>query len=416
MQNSFNGLEVKDLCASLEALRGSKERMLETLIHWSGVNSGSTNIAGIDEMAKLAMKRFSGIGFSALRMETSPIPVISSSGEESVIQRGPILHFSIRPEAEKRIMLAGHLDTVFPSTSAFQRAVMRDDGTLHGPGVADMKGGILVMAEGVSAFEASPWSKEVGLEIVLNSDEEVASHASSQYMENVAKSADAGFIFEPALADGTLAGARAGSGNYDVVVTGVSAHAGREFDKGRNAIVGAAKVIGALNALNGKRPDTTLNIGLVSGGTALNVVPDKAIVRLNVRARDTESLAWVDAAIRETVEQDFGEGVRAQLHGRIHRPAKPMTAGLASLFNTVRTAGSEIGIPIEWQTTGGCCDGNNLHRAGLPTVDTMGVRGAHIHSEEEYAVIESFEERARLFSLSMMMLASGAAPWPKEVQ
>lgn len=399
----------------LDTITGAQDEMLETLIAWSNVNSGSGNLEGLEAMADLASARFAKIGYEVTRIATAPVPMIGPNGEEGAIQRGPILHFSARRNARKRIMLAGHLDTVFPKTDSFQKTVLREDGTLHGPGVADMKGGILVMAEALACFERSGLAEDVGVEVVLNSDEEVASHASTPYMEQVAAGCDAGFVFEPSMPDGSLAGARAGSGNYDVVVTGRAAHAGREFDKGRNAIAGAARVVGALNALNGQRDAVTLNIGLISGGTALNVVPERAIVRLNVRARSPEDLAWIDAAIRETIESgDFGDDIKAALHGRIHRPAKPMTPQLESLFKTVRAAGAEIGSSISWAPTGGCCDGNNLARAGLPTVDTLGVRGAYIHSHEEYAVVESLEERARLTALTLMMLASGQAPWPKE--
>ncbi len=413
----FEGnVSLSALVSHLNALGGAKERILETLIGWSQINSGSGNLAGIERMTKVATGRFTALGYDVSRIETAPVPMITDNGDAQTLQRGPVLHFSARPDASRRIMLAGHLDTVFPESSAFQNAVVRDDGTLHGPGTADMKGGLLVMAEALAAFETSPLSADIGIDVVLNSDEEVASHASSSYMESAAAKADAGFVFEPALPDGTLAGARAGSGNYDVVIIGRAAHAGREFDKGRNAIIGAAKAIGVLNTLNGQRENVTFNLGLMKGGSALNVVPERAIVRLNVRARTPEDLSWADEAIRDMIEKaDLGVDIRAELHGRIHRPAKPMTPQLESLFKTVQVAGGELDVPVAWVSTGGCCDGNNMAAAGLPTVDTMGVRGAFIHSDQEYAVIDSFEERARLTALSLLLLASGEAPWPKEI-
>ncbi len=407
---------MSSLLGLLDPITGTRDKLLETLIAWSDINSGSGNIEGVEKIATLATGRFSELGYDVQRIETEPVAMIGPDGQEGTIQRGPILHFTARPNATRRIMLAGHLDTVFPVNDSFQKAVIRKDGTLHGPGTADMKGGLLVMAQALACFEQSGLADDIGIDVVLNSDEEVASYASSPYMEKVAAHCDAGFVFEPSMPDGSLAGARAGSGNYDVVVTGRAAHAGREFDKGRNAIAGAARVVGALNALNGQRDAVTLNIGLIAGGTALNVVPERAIVRLNVRARTPDDLAWVDSAIRETITSgDFGADITAQLHGRIHRPAKPMTPQLESLFETVRSAGGDLGVPVRWAATGGCCDGNNLARAGLPTVDTMGVRGAFIHSHDEYAVIDSFEERTRLTALSLLKLASGEAVWPKDI-
>lgn len=404
------------LKSHLSSISDAGNRILETLPVWSEVNSGSGNLEGLNKMAQITSEAFGALGYAPLRITTKPVPFIDDTGNLGTIERGPILHFTAREDAPRRIMLAGHIDTVFPKDSHFQKVVKRPDGTLHGPGVADMKGGILVMLEALRCLEASPFAENIGIDVVLNSDEEVASHASSAYMESIAAKADVGFVFEPALADGTLAGARAGSGNYDVVVTGRAAHAGREFDKGRNAIVGVAKVIGALNTLNGQRENVTFNLGLVNGGSALNVVPEKAIIRLNVRARTPEDLKWADTAIREIIEAGaFGEDLNVELHGRIHRPAKPMTRQLECLFNVVKAAGGMLDQRIAWVATGGCCDGNNLAAAGLPTVDTMGVRGAYIHSDQEYAVIDSFSERAELTALSLLMLASGEAAWPKEV-
>ena len=404
------------LLSKLDRLSQRGPGLVDELIVWSELNSGSDNLDGLNRMAKLADHKLSSLGFDVHRKPTAPIPVIDSAGREGQIQRGDIIHGRLRPSAKRRIMLAGHLDTVFPVDCDFQTCRKGEDGNLYGPGVADMKGGLLVMLEALACFEASELNEDIGFDVVINSDEEVGSYASSPYMESIAKDCDVGFVFEPAMTDGGFAGARAGSGNYVVSVTGRAAHAGREFDKGRNAIAGAARVVGALDALNGQREGVTLNVGLVQGGQALNVVPETATVRFNVRARKTEDLDWIDALIRETLEKgNFGPDISVRLHGKIHRPAKPMTTGLKNLFETVRSAGQMLDLPVVWKPTGGCCDGNNMARAGLPTVDTMGVRGAFIHSDREYMVMESLEERARLTALCLMMLASGEASWPKEV-
>jgi glutamate carboxypeptidase len=157
-------------------------------------------------------------------------------------------------------------------------------------------------------------------------------------------------------------------------------------------------------------------MGVIDGGVATNVVPDTCIVRINVRARKTKDLVWVDEQIRRVHrEAMIGDGIMAELHGGIHRPVKEMKGGTEELFNLVRKAGGELGIGIDWAPTGGCCDGNNLADAGLPNVDTLGVVGGKIHSDQEYAHPESFVPRAKLSLLIMSLLANGQAPWPQRL-
>ncbi|MEM8921493.1 MAG: M20/M25/M40 family metallo-hydrolase, partial [Pseudomonadota bacterium] len=181
------------LTSHLDAIGSADARIAETLTAWSNVNSGSGNLPGIERMADLATAAFGALNYDVRKLVSNPVASIDPAGREVMSPRGPMLHFSTRPNASKRIMLAGHLDTVFPETSAFQSVAKRPDGTLHGPGVADMKGGLLIMLEALKCFEASPFAADVGIDVVLNSDEEIASHASHEYMEKIATGADAGF-------------------------------------------------------------------------------------------------------------------------------------------------------------------------------------------------------------------------------
>lgn len=409
--------ETKDVLA---ALAGRGDAMKDTILAWSAINSGTGHLAGLERLAAEVIPRFEEAGFSAETLPPDEVTAIGPDGEERRIERGPVHLMTANPGANRRVLLTGHLDTVFPKESHFQKPVERGDGTLHGPGVADMKGGICVMLEAASAFLRSPLAKNVGLDVVLNSDEETGSHASAAVLHERALEADIGLVYEPALPDGTLAGARAGSGHYTFTVRGKAAHAGREFALGRNAILGAARLMQAIDALNGQRDGVTLNLGVIEGGQATNVVPDLCIVRMNIRARRTEDLDWVDAQIRRVVEdgladEGFGTGIGVHLHGGIHRPVKEMKGGTAALFEAVKRAGQGLGIGIDWKPTGGCCDGNNLAAAGLPNVDTLGVVGGKIHSDQEYAVTESFEPRAKLSALLLCLLASGEVAWPERV-
>jgi glutamate carboxypeptidase len=409
-----------DLLDALSALDDRAPAMREAVLDWSAINSGTGNLAGLERTAAAILPRFEAAGFEAATLPPAGVTEIDAKGRESRIERGPVHLLTANPRANRRVLMTGHLDTVFPEGSHFQEPVDRGDGTLHGPGVADMKGGVCVMLEAASAFLKTPYAEHLGIDVVLNSDEETGSHASAHVLHERALRADVGLVYEPALPDGTLAGARAGSGHYTFTLRGRAAHAGREFEMGRNAILGAARLMEAIDRLNGQRDGVTLNLGLISGGQATNVVPDLCIVRMNVRGRRTEDLAWVDAEIRRVTEEGnaeegFGDGIRAELHGGIHRPVKEMKGGTAALFEAVRRAGGDIGIGIDWKPTGGCCDGNNLAAAGLPNVDTLGVVGGKIHSDEEYAVLDSFVPRAKLSLLLLMLLASGEVAWPERL-
>ncbi|GGY53329.1 hydrolase [Parvularcula lutaonensis] len=409
-------MPTSDFDSILGSLDGLTEQMTDRTMRWSAINSGTANLEGLAQMADEVTAAFTEAGFEAERVPPAPVTEVNDKGDVVEIVRGEACVFRANPTANRRILMTGHLDTVFPKNSHFQTPVIRDDGTLHGPGVADMKGGICVMLEAARAFLNSPYADNIGIDVILNADEETGSHASAALLARMAKEADIGMVYEPALPDGTLAGARAGSGHYTFTVRGLAAHAGREFDKGKNAILGAARLMLAIDELNGVRDGATINIGVIDGGVATNVVPDTCVVRINVRARKTEDLNWVDAEIRRVHEEtDLGDGITAELHGGVHRPVKEMKGGTAELFQLVKKAGGDLGIGIDWAPTGGCCDGNNLADAGLPNVDTLGVVGGKIHSDQEYAHPESFVPRAKLSLLIMLLLASGKAPWPKRL-
>jgi glutamate carboxypeptidase len=223
-------------------------------------------------------------------------------------------------------------------------------------------------------------------------------------------------IYEPALSDGTLAGERKGSGSFHVVVKGKAAHAGRDFASGKNAVIGAADIARALHGLNGKHDGVTVNVAAISGGSPVNVVPDNAVVRLNVRIPTQAAGEWVLSEIERIVVAEpltDQHGLKVSLHGGFTRPPKPMDASQQALFQAVKEVGELLGQPIQWKPSGGNCEGNNLHAAGLPNIDTLGVLGGDIHSENEYAWPQSFVERAQLSALILMKLASGEIDAPR---
>ena len=389
--------------------RAEAEPMLDQVLAWTAVNSGSRNLAGLERMADLLADAFSALP-GILRLENpAPVEAVDGAGRTLEIQHGRHLHLSIRPTAPIQMLFTGHMDTVFGSDHAFQEARWLEDGVLNGPGAADMKGGIAVMLAALKAIEHAPNADRIGYEVVINSDEEVGSPASAALLAQAARGKAAALTYEPAaLPDGTLAGARPGSGNFAFVVRGRSAHAGRNPEDGRNALLAAAELALRLAAL--RREGLSVNPSRIEGGSPSNVVPDLAVLRVNLRPRTPEIEAEAARAIDEAVaEISTKHDVVIEASGGFGRPPKPLTSEAEALFNLVKQAGADLGQSIAWQPSGGVCDGNNIAACGVPVVDTMGVRGGKIHSMEEFLIAESLGERAALSALTILRLAEKAA-------
>ena len=391
------------------------QRMLELVEHWANINSASDNLEGLGQMDALLSDAFSPLGGQMKLIDLPPRQIIDSSGQ--VVQKplGRALSISKRPDAALRVFLGIHMDTVYGLDQAFQTTQRLGTSTLRGPGVADAKSGIVVMLVALEALERSDVADFMGWEVLINPDEELGSPGSTPLLIQCAKRNHLGFVFEPTLADGSLAGQRKGSGNFTVVVRGRSAHAGREFHLGSNAITATADVITQLDAINGRFEGLTINIAQVEGGGPLNMVPKLAICRLNVRYDDAEQEGIVQSKLEEIVRQlEERNSIRAEWHGGFTAPPKPLDEPTLHLLEHVAHCGRDLGINVTWRSTGGVCDGNRLAAAGLPNVDTMGVRGGNIHSPNEYLLIESLTERAKLAALLLMKLASGQVTWPKK--
>lgn len=402
-----------DISAELANLAGTRSKMTETLTSWCAVNSGSYNLDGLSEMRKVLAEAFAVLGGEVETVESTPHSLVTSSGE--VIERsvGDCIRVVKRPQAPIRVLLAGHMDTVFPPEAGFTSCQMIDDDTMNGPGAADMKGGLLVMLEALKTVEQSQYADQIGYEIIINADEEIGSHGSLDLIRQAAERAHFACVYEPALSDGTLAGARKGSGNFSVIFSGRAAHAGREHHLGRNALVQAAEFMTRVDALSGGRDGLTVNVAKVDGGGANNVVPDRAVVRFNVRVEQPDDAAWLTSMVTSIIdEMNTRDGYRVKIHGGFGRPPKPMTPQLKSFFEALALVGDDLGIKIGWKATGGCCDGNNIAETGIPVIDTLGVRGGDIHSVKEYVKLDSLEERARLSAALLLHIAAGNIPNP----
>jgi glutamate carboxypeptidase len=376
-------------------------------VDWAGLNSGSRNAEGLSLMLDRLQVEARRLPAEATRLTTGTAISVSDDGSGRTESYADALCLTCRPEAPVQVVLTGHYDTVFPAESAFQSVRTRDDGALNGPGIADMKGGISVMLAALEAFETHPERGGVGWTVLLSPDEEIGSPGSAPLLAELGARGHIGMTYEPSLPDGSLAGARKGSGNFHLTVAGRSAHAGRAFHEGANAVAGAAIIAARLHALNGQREGVTVNVAKISGGGPLNVVADNAVVRFNVRVPDHQASAWITEAVAEIAGEPPLPGLTLALHGGMTRAPKPMDASQTALFEAVRETGALLGQSLSWKPSGGVCEGNNLHAAGLPNIDTLGVVGGDIHSDQEFAWPASFGERARLSALILCKIASG---------
>lgn len=382
--------------------------MLAQVEAWSAINSGTRNLAGLAHMAEVLAEAFGVLPGELALVAGNMAQNVAADGTVTVLDHGKHLHLVVRPDAPVQILLTGHMDTVYPLDHPFQTLTTLPDGTLNGPGVADMKSGLAVMLAALSAVEASPLAPRIGYDVVINSDEETGSFSSSALIAQAARGKIAALTYEPALPDGTLAGARGGTGNFSIVVTGKSAHAGRNPDEGRNAIVAASDLAVRLFAL--RSPTLAVNPARIEGGGPNNVVPDHAVLRINFRPADHDQIARAQAALdRITAEVAAAHEVSIAVHGSFNRPPKPIDPGAAKLFTLVKECGADLGLDIAWRATGGVCDGNTIAACGVPVVDTMGARGGAIHSPDEFLIVDSLPERAALSALTILRIAQRGA-------
>ena len=393
---------------TLQWVDWQKPKMKALVTRWASINSHTYNKEGLKHLTREVRKALTGLKTEITAQAMPPSRSINDLGKVESFLLAPSLVIRKRPQASKQALLVCHLDTVFPFDSPFQKVREMDAKTLQGPGVTDAKGGVVILLKGLEAFERSPLADRLGWTIVLNTDEEIGSPGSAPLLAKLAPSCQLGFVFEPCHGDGSLVGERKGSGNFTLVAHGRAAHAGRDHAYGRNALEALSKAIVQIRELNHSRQGLTLNTGVMHGGTAVNVVPDLATARLNIRLSKSEDQDYAQKkmqAILEKIEKE--DEVKIQLHGDFGAPPKSLTGKTLKLHEFVRSCARDLGMSLDFKSSGGVCDGNRLNAAGLPTIDSMGAQGAHIHSPDEYLLTDSLTERAQLFVLALMKWADG---------
>jgi glutamate carboxypeptidase len=364
--------------------------MIALVQTWANINTHTQNFAGIE-------KALNEIAKACAVLKPNQIEFVKNGTSLG-------LFLKKRAEAKIQIFLGGHVDTVFSVKHPFQKVSLGQD-TIQGPGVADMKGGLVVLIKALEQFENSPSSGQVGWEIFVNSDEEIGSPESTSFIQECAKRCDVALLFEPALADGTLISARKGSANYTIYSKGKKAHAGRDAHLGKNAIYPLAHLISQAEKLHRPHHGTLVNVGFVNGGEALNIIPDYATCGINIRSDSLEDLLSTKQSLILLAKQYQLEITETSL-----RPPKPLDKETEFLLKGLKKCGSQLGIPIQWRSTGGVCDGNTLAACGIPTIDTLGVCGGEIHTEHEYLKIASLSEKTDLTALFLHEIACETIP------
>ena len=393
---------------NLAWLEGQQEYMIEQLLKWSRINSGSLNLNGLEQMHRELQQLFQSLEPDDIEtLDLQAAEEVADDGQLAQFPLGKALRLSKGQQAPLQVFLCGHMDTVYGIDHPFQEPVYLDSHTVNGPGVADMKGGLLIMYYALQTLERSPWAKNIGWQVLLTPDEEIGSPGSMPYITQAASAHHVGLIFEPAATpEGELVGARKGSANFTIIARGRKAHAGRAFAEGRNAAYALAEYLTHLNQLNGQREGLTISVGRILSGDAINIVPDLAIAWLDIRIHALSDQAWLEAEFKKLNDEfNSREGFSIELQGLFRRPPKTMSTTAQQLFDLVADCGKSLALDIHWHPGGGVCDGNNLAAAGLATVDTLGVRGGHIHSEREFILLDSLVERSKLSALLLLRLA-----------
>jgi glutamate carboxypeptidase len=313
--------------------------------------------------------------------------LISTWAEGATIKRhkqrhhGDILELKFGPRSKRpRILLLGHLDTVWPLGTLANMPFLAADGKLHGPGILDMKSGVLMALEAISAL-AETGNLTRPITLLLNSDEEIGSPVSRPITEKIAQTCSAVFVLEPAqgLACKT---ARKGIGNYQVTVEGIAAHSGVDFDRGHSAILEMSRLVQAISAFTARTPGLTVNVGTIHGGTQSNVVPAHCTAAVDVRILRAQDAAKVDKLFHSLRLTD--KACKLTITGGINRPPMERKPGTVALFKQARKLASQLNFTLDEASTGGGSDGNFTAALGIPTLDGMGSIGAGAHATHEH--------------------------------
>lgn len=386
------------------ALPARLPELRDRLVRWCRQNSGSDHPAGLAAMRALLAEDFA-------RLPGAVVEHVSLGGTSA-----QVLRIRLRPEAPVQILCSGHYDTVYGPEHPFQDCTLLSPEILRGPGVADMKGGLVIMLAALGAFQSTPFAARVGFEVILAPDEEIGSQGTRPVLLEAAPRHRCALVFEPARPNGDLVKSRKGTGIITLTVHGRAAHAGRAPADGRNAILALCELLPAIDRLATELPGVLVNVGRIAGGGAANIVPDLARAVVNLRATRPGDDDLLMQRIREVVGPLAArDGYRVELSGGFNRRPKVETPAECALFAEWQRTGAALGQHFGWQHVGGGSDGNILSEAGLPNLDGLGAVGDRLHSPDEFCHLPSLAARAQLAALFLHRVAAGEIALPDAV-
>jgi glutamate carboxypeptidase len=371
-------------------LRPRRDEMMTALARLVEHESPSGDKGALDALARVLAERLGARG--------GDVAVLANArGGDHVVARYGGAARSAAPA-----LVLGHFDTVWPQGTLSGRPVRVEDGRGFGPGIFDMKAGLVVFEFAVGAVRALGISLPRPVVALFTSDEEIGSPSSRPLIEDHARRSAYALVLEPPLAGGRLKTARKGVGRFTLAIEGRAAHAGVEPENGVSAVFELARQVLHLHDLADPAAGTTLNIGVVQGGTTPNVVAARATAEVDVRAGTRAEALRIDEAIRAL--RPITPGARVRVSGGFNRPPMERSAAIAALFRQAQRIGRALGLELDEGATGGGSDGNFTAALGVPTLDGLGAAGAGAHAEDEHIVIASLPERAALLAALLLGL------------
>lgn len=412
------------LCDTIAARHAA---LLEDLRTHVALSTGHNNTPALDDTRNLLCERLQKLGAAREDIPGDAKPewlAEPAPRDSSLATRDSVPPTAICRRARQglpRILIAGHLDTVHDPRGNFRElTISRDGATATGPGCVDMKGGLVIAVHALEALEEA--GIPVSWSFLLNSDEETGSYHSDRAIRRAASQHDFGLALEPAMAKGELALTRGGSGQFMIETFGKAAHVGRDFASGVSAVSALARAIVAADGLVDIPRGRFVNVGPLEGGIATNVIADHARAWGNIRFPDADGAAALESGLNmlqaPSQRQRHAESIitpnaaavpPTQVYRSFNRPAKPLTPATEKLALAARAAAEDLGQKLPFAHTGGVCDGNNMQAAGgggLPTIDTLGVRGGGLHTPQEWIELASLVERCQLLAVLMTRLSS----------
>ncbi|NQV69651.1 MAG: M20 family metallopeptidase [Pseudohongiella sp.] len=386
-------------------LDSQEDNMVEMIERITNINSGSLNKAGVNAMADIFSRELRQLGFSVSTLPGDFIEMPSCPGSNYNIDVADHVLAS-RAGSGTRLLLMGHLDTVFPSDSPFQ-TFRREGDMMYGPGVSDMKGGLVVMLYALKALNEFGFLQDKAITLLLNSDEEIGSLSSRKYLEQQALLHDYGLVYEPGS---SLIRQRKGLGQARFVVRGKASHAGAAHEQGRSAIKELAYKIVEIERMTDYESGVTVNVGIINGGEARNTISPCAEALIDLRypepQQGLDAIAQFEDIFASVYSYavDSGE-LTTESWTNLHRPAKIPTPESDYLLEKTLSISKLLGQSIGVGDSGGGTDGSLTQAVGLPTLDSLGGSGSGTHSNREQGQISSLVERAKLSAVLIHRLA-----------